>query len=272
MKLKLVKSFWGMTGSWEEKFRRIAEAGYAAVEGQPPTSPDEAELFKKLLRDHRLDYVAMVITEGAGYHDHLASFRAKIEQARGFDPLKVTVHGGKDWWPYYTQRGFFEKALEIVAGIGVEVNFETHRGRPMFTPSVTASFLHELPNLYINADFSHFVNVCESLLEDQAEAMALCIARARHVHGRIGHEEGPQVNDPRAPEWSRQVAAHEAWWDEIVRSRLNAGAESFTFNPEFGPPNYMPTLPHTGQPVADLWEVCLYVAKRFEKRYSELVS
>jgi hypothetical protein len=42
MKLKLVKSFRGMTGNWEQKFEQIAAAGYAAVEGQPPVSPDEA--------------------------------------------------------------------------------------------------------------------------------------------------------------------------------------------------------------------------------------
>jgi sugar phosphate isomerase/epimerase len=272
MKLILVKSFWGMTGSWEEKFRQITDAGYAAVEGQPPTPPDEAELFKKLLRDYRLDFIAMVITEGSSYEDHFALFRTKIEHTRSFSPLKITVHGGKDWWPFEQQRSLFAESLEIERRIGIEVNHETHRGRPMFTPAATARLLREYPELHINADFSHFVNVCESLLEDQTEAMDLCISRARHVHGRIGHEEGPQVNDPRAPEWSRQVAAHEAWWDEIVRSRLKAGSEHFTFNPEFGPPNYMPTLPHTCQPVADLWEICLWMARRFERRYRELVT
>ncbi|MEK7831241.1 MAG: sugar phosphate isomerase/epimerase, partial [Acidobacteriota bacterium] len=151
-------------------------------------------------------------------------------------------------------------------------NHETHRGRPMFTPSATARLLREFPELHINADFSHFANVCESLLEDQQEDMALCISRARHLHGRIGYEEGPQVNDPSAPEWSAQVAAHFGWWDEIVRTRLAAGAEYFTFNPEFGPPNYMATLPHTRQPVADLWEVCLWTAKRFEARFNELTA
>jgi sugar phosphate isomerase/epimerase len=271
MKLTLVKSFWGMDGTLEEKVRRIAEAGFAAVEGQPPAG-EEADRLKRLLREHRLAFIPMVITEGATYRDHLASYHAKIEQARGFDPIKITVHGGKDWWAFGAQRDFFAEALEVERRTGIEVNFETHRGRPMFTPALTASFLHEFPELHINADFSHFVNVCESLLEDQAEAMALCISRSRHVHGRVGHEEGPQVNDPRAPEWARHLAAHEAWWDEIVRARLAAGAERFTFNPEFGPPTYMPTLPHTNQPVADLWEICLWMARRFEHRYRKLVA
>lgn len=270
MKLKLVKSLWGMEGSLEEKIRRVADAGYAAVEAQVPAG-DQIGLFTRLLREHKLEFVAMVITDGASYEDHFNLFRAKIEQARALEPLKITVHGGKDWWAFDVQKNFFAEALEIERRIGVEVNHETHRGRPMFTPSATARLLREFPELHINADFSHFVNVCESLIEDQVEDMRLCISRARHVHGRIGHEEGPQVNDPRAPEWSRQVAAHEAWWGEIVRTRLKAGAENFTFNPEFGPPNYMPTLPHTCQPVADLWDVCLYVARRFESRYNELM-
>jgi len=270
MKLKLVKSLWGMEGTMAEKVRRIAEAGYVAIEAQVPAE-DQLPEFVSLLRQHKLEFVAMVITDGATPGDHFTSFRAKIEAARNLEPLQITVHGGKDWWPFELQKEFFAEALEIERRIGLPVNHETHRGRPMFTPAATARLLAEFPKLHINADFSHFANVCESLLEDQKEAMALCISRARHLHGRIGHEEGPQVNDPRAPEWQPQLDAHFSWWDEIVRARLNAGAEYFTFNPEFGPPNYMPTLPHTCQPVADLWDVCLWTAKRFETRFNELV-
>ena len=271
MKLKLVKSLWGMEGTMAEKIRRIADAGYVAVEAQVPAE-DQLPEFVGLLREHGLEFVAMVITDGATPQDHFTSFRAKIETARRLEPLQITVHGGKDWWPYELQKEFFAEALDVERRIGLPVNHETHRGRPMFTPSATARLLREFPELYINADFSHFANVCESLLEDQREDMALCISRARHLHGRIGHEEGPQVNDPRAPEWAAQVAAHFAWWDEIVRARFHAGAECFTFNPEFGPPNYMATLPHTRQPVADLWEVCLWTAKTFEQRYRKLLA
>lgn len=271
MKLKLVKSLWGMEGTLAEKVRRIADAGYVAIEAQVPAE-DQLPEFLSLLRQHKLEFVAMVITDGATPADHFTSFRTKIEKARSLEPLQITVHGGKDWWSFELQKEFFAEALEVERRIGLMVNHETHRGRPMFTPSATARLLAEFPELYINADFSHFANVSESLLEDQKEAMALCISRSRHLHGRIGHEEGPQVNDPRAPEWAAQVAAHFGWWDEIVRTRLKAGAEYFTFNPEFGPPTYMPTLPHTKQPVADLWDVCLWTAKTFERRYNELVA
>jgi hypothetical protein len=35
-----------------------------------------------------------------------------------------------------------------------------------------------------------------------------------------------------------------------------------TFTPEYGPPTYLHTLPHTQMPVADLWQVCLWAAAR----------
>lgn len=267
MKLKLVKSFWGMDGSLEEKMRKIAGAGYAAVEGRVAGIEDLGQ-FQELRAELGLDFVPMVLTEG---EDHLADFRAKVEEAARFAPLQITTHIGRDHWSFDRKRAVFAEAIEIERQIGIPMNHETHRGRALFSAQVTAEILRELPDLWINADFSHFACVSESLLEDQPENLAICISRARHVHGRVGHEEGPQVSDPRAPEWAPHLAAHEAWWDEIVRARLKAGAEIFTFNPEFGPPNYMPTLPHTQQPVSDLWEICFWMAKRFEARYSTLV-
>ncbi|MGW8179591.1 MAG: sugar phosphate isomerase/epimerase family protein, partial [bacterium] len=89
---------------------------------------------------------------------------------------------------------------------------------------------------------------------------------------RIGFPEGPQVNDPRTPENRKALLYHEEWWKQIVTERLLAGAEVFTFNPEFGPPGYMPTLPFTRQPVVDLWEICLWMADRFRARFPEMLA
>src|SRR5262245_66599244 len=99
MKLKLVKSLWGMEGALEEKIRRIADAGYVAVEAQLPVE-DQLPEFIRLLREHHLEFIAMVITDGAKPPDHFASFKEKIEAARAIEPLQITVHGGKDWWPF----------------------------------------------------------------------------------------------------------------------------------------------------------------------------
>jgi len=42
-----------------------------------------------------------------------------------------------------------------------------------------------------------------------------------------------------------------------------------TFTPEFGPPTYMPALPYTRQPVADLWDICMYMTQQFRARFTE---
>ena len=224
---------------------------------------------KKVLREFHLDLIAMIFTDGA---NHVDSFWLQIERATLCEPLQITSHSGKDFWSFNQQRAFFTQALEIERKIGVEINHETHRGRAMCNPWNTAALLNEFAELHIVADFSHFVCVCESLLLEPslARSLEICISRSRHIHGRVGFEEGPQVNDPRAPEWSAHVKAHEMWWNAIARARFESRATRLTFNPEFGPPNYMQTLPHSRIPVADLWEVCLHMGSRFRAAYAEL--
>ena len=268
MKLAVFKSLWGMTGSLDEQFKRIADAGYAGVESGVPAK-ESAENFKRLLKEHKFQFIAMAFTAGNGAGEHVGSLKNQVEAAKAFNPVQLTVHSARDGWTFAQQTAYFAEALKLEEKAGLALNHETHRGRAMFTPWGTAALLQEFPELHIAADFSHFCCVCESLLADQAGNVALCCARARHVHGRVGHEEGPQVNDPTCAEWEKHVAAHEAWWDTIVAARKKARAAQFTFTPEFGPPNYMPTLPYTRQPVADLWDVCLYMANRFKKRYAE---
>ena len=56
-------------------------------------------------------------------------------------------------------------------------------------------------------------------MNDQEETVNLTLDRTDHIHARIGHPEGPQVNDPRAPEWDDAVKAHVAWWDKIVERK-----------------------------------------------------
>jgi sugar phosphate isomerase/epimerase len=269
MQLKLVKSTWGMEGTLEEQVRRIAEAGYRGIEMGVPADRSPADL-RKLLSAEGLDLFAMVFTNG---EDHVASLRAQVEAAMACKPVEITAHSGRDFWTFDQQRAYFSGALEVERGLGIELNHETHRGRAFFNPWSTAAMLKEFPELHITADFSHFVCVCERLMSSDpalTSAMELCIVRSRHIHGRVGYEEGPQVNDPRAPEWSTHVEAHEAWWKAIATTRSAAGAKYLTFDPEFGPPNYMQTSPGSRKPAADLWEVCLYMAERFRRQFEKM--
>ena len=42
-----------------------------------------------------------------------------------------------------------------------------------------------------------------------------------------------------------------------------------TITTEFGPPNYMPTLPITQEPTSDQWLANLYIMKMLKKKLNE---
>ena len=52
--------------------------------------------------------------------------------------------------------------------------------------------------------------------------------------------------------------------------RSSADSRSSTLTPEFGPPPYLHTLPHTNVPVADLAAVCDWMASRQRDRFAGL--
>jgi sugar phosphate isomerase/epimerase len=284
MELVLLKSLWGMDGPREDSLRRIAESGYQGVEAPLPPK-EERKAFKGLLRELGLSYIPLIFTaaptetgssEGSPQNApgaaHAESFAAQLQEAVELDPLLVISHTGKDSLPRDEQRRLFEAALETERRIGVPVGHETHRGRVLFTPWDTARLLSEFPELKLTADFSHWACVCESLLEGEGEALLKACQRSIHIHGRVGYPEGPQVPDPRAPEYGPAVEAHERWWKNIVRDRSRDGAGRLTFTPEFGPPDYLHTLPFTRQPVSDLWDICLWSARRFRELYRHALT
>ncbi|WP_195571506.1 sugar phosphate isomerase/epimerase family protein [Paenibacillus sp. 1001270B_150601_E10] len=263
MQINIYKALWGMEGTYEEQFKRIAEAGYKGIEASLP-SPKDSERFKALLQEHRLDFIALIATSGA---DHALSFAEQVERCLDFKPLLINAHSGKDSMTFRDQVAFFTQALMIEEQAGIPVAHETHRGRAMFTPWGTRNLIEELPSLKLTADFSHWCCVCESLLHDQEECLRFLFPHVIHIHARVGYAEGPQVPHPGAPEYAGELQAHEAWWEQIITTKRAAGYTAMSITPEYGPPGYMHTLPFTGQPVSDLWEVCLWMANRVEEQF-----
>lgn len=274
MKLKIFKAAWGMTGSWDTRLKQIAEAGYNGVETPLPTAEDES-LFRELLEQYNLELIAHVYTGREdnekpypdSVEEHILSFEAQVERAATFHPICICSHSAKDSMPYDDQLKFFENAIRVEKKYQIPIGHETHRGRATYTPWSTARLLKDLPDLHIVADYSHWCNVCESMLQDQQENLAISFKHAIHIHGRVGFEQGPQVPDFRAPEYEYALKRHEQWWGEIVAYHRSIGSSYLTFTPEFGPPPYMHTQPYTKQPVIDLWEICYAMAERFRERF-----
>jgi hypothetical protein len=203
------------------------------------------------------------------YKELLQSFKQMTEAAATNTiqkPLYINCHSGKDFFSYDESKTFIDHTTQLSKRTGVPIYHETHRSRILFAAPVAKQYMQKIPELRITFDVSHWCNVSESLLQDQAETLALAIERTDHIHARIGHPEGPQVNDPRAPEWEAAVKAHLGWWDEIVSRKKKAG-ERLTILTEFGPADYMPTMPYTRQPLADQWGINVYMMNLLRKRY-----
>ena len=104
-------------------------------------------------------------------------------------------------------------------------------------------------------DMSHWTCVHESDLSAMEDYLTLAPQHTKHIHARVGHAEGPQVVDHRAPEWSTWLEIHCQAWDTVRSLHCEEGKDRLTITPEVGPRPYMPTIPYTNQPLADAWEM-----------------
>jgi hypothetical protein len=131
--------------------------------------------------------------------------------------------------------------------------------------------LARFASLKLCCDYSHWVCVCERLIDDELGILRKCATRCLHLHARVGYEQGPQVPDPRAPEYERHLAAHERWWRLVWQAQRKRGDAVSTLTPEFGPPLYQHTLPFTAVAVSNLWEICDWQAARQAANFARSV-
>ena len=261
MKFLLIRHLWGVTGDWEDVFPRFHALGFRGIEVALPVAKERRRL-RRLLAAHQFDCIPQIFTAGANVAAHLESFRRQIGEAASLSPLFINAHSGQDAWSESEANRFFEAALAIEQSGGFLIAHETHRGRILFNPWVTRRLLEQFETLKLCCDFSHWVCVGERLLDDQIAIIRQSAARCLHLHARVGYEQGPQVPDPRAPEFAAHLAAHERWWRLVWDAQIKRGDKISTLTPEFGPPGYLHTLPFTQAPVSDLWEICHWQARR----------
>jgi sugar phosphate isomerase/epimerase len=273
MKLMLVRHLWGVehTRGLERFLPRWRESGYEAVESAFHISPDRDALLR-LLKHSGWPWIAQVFSRdfhpGGTVREHLDSLRSQVEDCLAHRPVFFNAQSGSDAWCLAEAEDFYGAALDLERRLGVEIAHETHRLRCFGNPWTTRAVLETFPSLKLTCDFSHWVCVAERLLEDCGPIIELAARHCHHLHARVGYEEGPQVPDPRAPEWSRHVAAHEHWWDTVWDAQRRRGLEVSTLTPEFGPAPYLHTLPHTRTPVADLADICDWQARRQAERFA----
>ncbi len=264
--LKFFNTNWGFVGSRDLFFSRTKNAGYDGVELWAPQEDADRDDLLTMTSKHNLELGLLCGSWDPDFSAHLEKFEASLQKAIALKPLYINCHSGRDWFSFEQNLQFIDLTTRLSNNSGVPIYHETHRGRILFAAHITRQFIEKRPELRLTLDISHWCNVHESLLSDQEETVALALARTDHIHTRVGHAEGPQVNDPRAPEWEPALKRHLGWWDKVVELKSKAGLP-LTMLTEFGPPHYLPALPYTVQPVADQWAINVYMKDLLRKRY-----
>ena len=267
MKLILGKSKWEMWDDPLEAFlHRVRESGFEATEiylGSLRESPAE---IARLHSAYGLRLIGQILTQGQTYLDHIESFETQFKFAAQCQVVFINSHAGRDIFPFDENVQILQRAVRLSQSSGIPILIETHRGRPTYSAIETRKYLEAIPELRLTADFSHWMVVHESNLADQRATMEFAIARADYIHARVGYAEGPQIPDPRAPEWQSAVETHLHLWQQIIDHHKRNAKETLYITPEFGPPAYMHTAPFTNQPVGDVWEQNVYMKELLENK------
>lgn len=273
MNLLLVRHLWGVDlrcgiEPYVEDWRRV---GYRAIECSPRLGA-LGEQLRHVMQEEGFRWVAQAFSNmqvpSGTVAEHLTTLRQQVEICMEGRPLFFNAQSASDAWELDQATDFYAAVQEIEAEFKVDIYHETHRSRYFGSPWNTYRLLEVMPNIKLTADFSHWVCVAERLLSDAAPVFSRVVRNCRHLHARVGYEQGPQVPDPRAPEWQEHLGTHERWWEQIWSAQRVQGFQVSTLTPEFGPAPYMHTLPYGQQPVADLAAICDWMATRQAQHFA----
>mgnify|MGYP001163386224 CR=1 FL=1 len=258
-KVLFFQTDWGRTDTMDAFCERTKAAGYDGIEVWLPSTEKEQKELMDALSKHRLLVGFLNGTnKSLPFEESLKAYENHLKKLVALSPEYINCHTGSDFYTFEQNKAFINVANTISKEYDIPVYHETHRGRFSFNLPDTQNYLSQIPELKLNLDISHWMVVHESLLESNGEDLKAVLARTGHLHARVGHAEGPQVNDPQAPEWKKAVDRHLDIWEKVIRKHWETH-DSFTLTTEFGPPNYMPTLPYTKVPVSDQWQANLYM-------------
>lgn len=261
MQIKYCCTHWGSEKDQPDVFvDKVLSAGYEGIEiNFPSINESSTKSFLKLIASIRnthseFTFVAQHIipVENTSVDEYILSVKKNLLELSAIQPSFINAHTGKDYFSFEDNCRIIEAIFNIATKTGVRVLHETHRGRFSFHAASLIPYLKKFPELELVGDFSHFCTVSESMLEDQEEIIQQIVPHIGHIHARIGHEQGPQVNDPFAPEWENHLLIYEKWWQSIIDFKKEKKVQSISITPEFGPAPYMP---FTKAPLGNQWDI-----------------
>ena len=300
--LRLIKTLWGIEEPiGKTLFDSIRQEGYHGVEVIRLAWMDEksAEALVKSLNDAKLSVVCQIHTAGGflrqgeyvycdefNVESHVASFAEQLSEcqdlilkvhAGGF----VNVHAGVDAWTQSEALSFLRACMDLMETVDFPVTFETHRQRLFCNPFQTRELLQieSLHSLRLNADLSHWYCACERVFDPSTgrdakwwpEVVQLLERHVAYIHARFGWAQGPQIADPSDPACETEKTLQMQVWHQLLEAMQKRDGGDCFVCPEYGPPPYLPVMPHTQEPVASLAHAVSFTKGYIEGLFDEFM-
>lgn len=257
---------WGFEEGTEVFIKKAKAYGYDGIETWAPIDKQKQIQILKWLKENNMKIIFLCGSNPSlPFEKSLSNYKEYLKNTLELSPIAINSHTGSDFYTLSENMAFIEVANELSNQYNIPIYHETHRGRFSFSLPKTIEYIEKNKDLSLTLDISHWLVVHESLLKNRQELLDKIIKRSNHIHARVGFEEGPQVNDPSAPEWKNIVERHLDIWEAVITKNLNE-KNNVTITTEFGPPNYMPTLPITKKPTSDQWNSNVFIMKALKKR------
>ena len=274
MQIKYSFPYWGSDHLSPSQFiTNISNDGFDGAELllQPPNSfTDDFLLAIENIRKQNPDFYFITLQlpfpENNSVAAHIKIMEENFMKLSALNPLFINSHTGKDFFSFDDNCRIIDAAMNFSAKNGIRILHETHRGRFSFHAATLLPFLKKFPGMELVGDFSHFCTVSESMLEDQENILQQIIPHVSHIHARVGFEQGPQVNNPAAPEWESHLNKFIGWWQQIIDYKKSIGDTLFTISPEFGPDPYMPVQPFTKEPLSNQWNNNVFMKNTLKQK------
>ncbi|MEK3890497.1 sugar phosphate isomerase/epimerase family protein [Bacillus sp. FSL K6-3431] len=275
MKIEIQQAWWAMIGlgdgeiEWttEEKFEKIAEAGFTGILGSLPED-QEAEKWRRLLDEYQFSF---------GIH----SFPSKKED------LQILLKKAKEFDVDYVNSqvmGDFisgKDAIQLLGDLVAEakkVNMpyyvETHRGRITQDLIRTVQYVNEIPDLRMTIDLSHYVLAGEGCYSNKAdEYFDILLKRTSSIHARVSN--GQQIQIDIGPDGDHPLTERfVGWWEKGMSYWLEEAKPNdvLPLVCELGPPDYSITryFNSAHKEISNRWEQSIVFKKILEEAWDRV--
>ncbi|MBS4202701.1 sugar phosphate isomerase/epimerase [Bacillus sp. FJAT-49754] len=277
MKIDIQQAWWAMIGlgngtrEWtvEEKFEKIAEAGFTGILGSLPEDR-EAEKWRRLLDEYKFSF---------GIH----SFPAKKED------LQILLQKAKEFGVQYVNSqvmGEFiigDDAIQLLKELvaeAKEVNIpyyiETHRGRITQDLIRTVQYVNAIPDLRLTIDLSHYVLAGEGCSSERAEEyFDVLLKRTSSIHARVSN--GQQIQVDIGPKGDHPITERFVrWWEKGMSYWLEEAKPNdvLPLVCELGPPDYSITRYSHSSPseISNRWEQAIVFKSIMEETWGRVIK